>query len=126
FDFELRLNALAADDRRDREADVADAVRPRDERGDRQDALGVEREGVYDLADREADGEPRAPFELDDLGAAAPRPREEGVGGARRPSGELVQREARGLRGGPGGNHAVTVLAEDGCGDLRGRQVEGL
>src|SRR4051794_3024713 len=59
LDLELRLDPLAADDRRDREADVADAIGAVDERGDRQEPLLIERDGVDDLADRQADGEPR-------------------------------------------------------------------
>src|SRR5205823_10209113 len=51
LDLKLCLDPPAADDRRDRQADVADAVGAGDERGDRQDALRVEGDRVDDLAD---------------------------------------------------------------------------
>ena len=76
-----------------------------------------------DVADREPDGEPRAPLELDDLGAAAPWSWRRG----RRPCAEVQpgnfsSGKPAGLRGRPDRDHAVAVLAEDRGRDLRRRQ----
>ena len=73
-DFELVLDAAAAQHGGHRDADVADAVGAIDQRGDGEDAFAVERDGVDDLGDRDADGEASAALELDDL-SAEPRVR---------------------------------------------------
>ena len=75
----------------------------------------------------EADGEPRAPLELDDLGAAALVSWRRG----RRPCvevqpGNFSSGRPGGLRGRPDRDHAVAVLAEDRGRDLRRRQLERL
>ena len=97
-----------------------------DQRGDRQDPLLVERHGVDDLADRQADGEARPPLELDHLGAAAAGPCEQGLGGGGVPARELLERQAGGLGGRPDRHHAVAVLAEDQGRDLSRRELESL
>ena len=79
-DLELRLDALAADDRRHRDADVADAVGAVHERGDRAGcASGRGRSRGSRRGSRSRRRTPPA-LELDHLGAAAPGLGEEGVG----------------------------------------------
>ena len=124
LDLELAFDPFAADHRRDRDANIADAVGTVDKGRDRQDAFLIERDGVDDFADRDADGEARAPFELDHLGTTAASAGEERVGDAGIPAGESLERQAGGLGRRPDRHHAIAVLAQDQGRHLGGRELE--
>ena len=105
LDLELGLDPLAADDGRHRDADVAHAVRPRSRATTPAGCAAIEGDGVDHLADRQADGEPRAPLQLDHLGAAALGASEEGLGlvawSSRGTSPAAARRPARPTRSAP-------------------------
>src|SRR5437588_675542 len=66
----MLLDAFAAEHRRNANADVPDAVGALHQRGHRKERFFVEQDGVYDIANSNADGIACAAFFLEDFSAA--------------------------------------------------------
>src|SRR5262249_17989081 len=113
-----------ADDRRDREADIAEAVEPLLQRADRQDLAIVLGDRLDDVANRDANSEAGTALQFDDFRPAALRLLKDFLLKLRREAGELFERQPVDGRARPDWHHAVPVLAEDQGIDLRRRQLE--
>jgi hypothetical protein len=122
----MRFDAVAADDRRHAQANIADVVRALHERGDRQQRFFIEQNGVDDIADGDAHGPTRAAFAFDHFGAAAFGALEDRVLEGGRAFGQARQRQAVDGGAGPDRNHRIAVLAQDQRLDLRRGQLEFL